>query len=504
MVTAVFPTLCEVAIVCATASGERDAGQKTHVVTQVFPAGVNIVDFIDDIRDSVNAELDERGEQTLPAADYELLTIGGKRLDPKRTLIELGVANGQSLVLSPANHGEAYVPQYEQLSTGLARLGKKLIAPVTETVAARTALVVLTLAVMVVAAIALRARTFIGETFTESMIPTSVLAGTGILLVAMAVATASWWPDQHAVIDTLAWQSCGVLALAGYTFAPGHLGAAHLVPAGLIAVVGVVFTARLTGRHVTAATAVITICVVVGVSVGLRWWKPVPAQVLGVITLTVLLVGIFYVERIALRICGIRPPHFGSVTGRDIFDAIKGAVTLDIVTPVDDTDIDPTPSGEQIGADAVRISNVASGLCIGYAAVLPAAVWAVLAPAGPWTWLSVVVGVLFVTIFITRARAFVAWKQAVPLVLGACVTALAGVVKFVLAAPGASASVLVAGAGAVLVFGLCGLAAAVIVPTTRFMPPIRIAVEWLELVAIVVSVPAMLQLVGLFAWGLNR
>lgn len=509
--TAAFPTLCEVAIICAAVDAENDneipersGRQRTHSFTQVIPAGVRLVKLIDAIRDSINDELDERGEPQLPAANYELRAVGGRRLDPKRTLQELGVANGDALVLVPAEAGESYVPQYEELSTGLARLGKKLVAAVNETIAAKTALAILTLAALVVAAIAGRARTFTGDTFTEALIPAAVVGVGGLVLAAMAIAAANWWPDQHDIIDTLAWLACGLLTMCGYVIAPGQLGAPHLVIAGLAAVVSVGATARFTGRHTTAATAVIAVCVIAAVSVGLRWWRPVPGQVLGLITLVVLLLGIFYTERIALRVCAIRPPHFGSVTGKDIFDALKGALTRDTVTPVDNTDIDPTPSGERIGADAVRLANVMSGLCIAYAVALPPAIWAVLAPGKSYTWHALVVAVLFVSIFITRARSFVAAKQAVPLVVGACVATLAGVVKYVLAAPGGDTTALVAATGTVFAFGLCALGAAVIVPHTRFMPPIRVAVEWFELVAIAVSVPLMAWIGGLFTWLLYR
>ena len=87
MATAAFPALCEVAIVCGTDNG-------THVVSQVLAAGVPIVKFIDDIRDSINIELDQRGMAPLAAADYRLTRIDGVRLDSGRTLQELGVING--------------------------------------------------------------------------------------------------------------------------------------------------------------------------------------------------------------------------------------------------------------------------------------------------------------------------------------------------------------------------------------------------------------------------
>jgi len=108
--------------------------------------------------------------------------------------------------------------------------------------------------------------------------------------------------------------------------------------------------------------------------------------------------------------------------------------------------------------------------------------------------------VLFVIIYISRGRAFVAWRQAVALVLGAVAAVLAGVVKYVLHYGGADATVFAAAVAVVLVFGLCGLAAAVIVPQARYHPPVRLFVEWLEIAAIVITVPLMAWLSGLLAW----
>lgn len=487
MATAAFPALCEVAVIVDNTEG-------AHVVSQVLAAGVPIIKFIDDIRDSINAELAERGAEPLPADDYRLARVDGVQLDLARTLAELAITNGQTLVLVPAGDGDSYAPQYEQLSTGLARVGQRLIGQVSEQVAERVAVVILAAVTVVIAALSLRIRTF-----TDNVVPAGITAAVGSLLVIMAVLTARWWPRRHLIIDALAWQGAGLISVAAYMAAPGRLGASQLMLGGVTAVVAAAAIGGWTHRHIGVSAAVITMAGIGALSVGARMWRPVPGQWLGMITLAALLLSMFYAERIALRVCGIRPPYFGKVTGEDIFATVKG-MPLDTVMPVDDIKADPVPTGPQLATAALRVHAVLTGICAGMAALLPAAVWATLAPGRDKAWAAAVVCVLFVIIFISRGRAFVAWRQAVPLVLGAVAAVLAGAVKYVAHYQPTNVAAFAVAIGAVLIFGLCGLAAAVIVPQARYHPPVRLFVEWLEILAIVFTVPTMAWLSGLLAW----
>jgi hypothetical protein len=49
-------------------------------------------------------------------------------------------------------------------------------------------------------------------------------------------------------------------------------------------------------------------------------------------------------------------------------------------------------------------------------------------------------------------------------------------------------------------FGACGLAAALLVPITRFTPLVRMTAEWLEIVAIIAALPLAAWIGGLFTW----
>ncbi len=116
-----FPARCAVAVVC----GE-------HLVSQVYPASVPVEVFVDNIVELLNDELKRRGLTGLESGvGYELHKANGVRLDVTKTLDELGVEDGATLVLVPVVDGDSFEPQYESLSTGLARVGKRLFEPVT-------------------------------------------------------------------------------------------------------------------------------------------------------------------------------------------------------------------------------------------------------------------------------------------------------------------------------------------------------------------------------------
>src|SRR5580700_2473231 len=168
-----FPARCAVALVC----GE-------HLVSQVYPASVPIEAFIDNVVELLNDELKRRGLDGLESGvGYELHKANGIRLDVTKTLDELGVEDGATLVLVPAVEGDSFEPQYESLSTGLARVGKKLFEPVTATTAAHTSLAILAMISAAVLAMAVRNRIA-----GDSMVPSIVTGVLGLLTIGGAAA----------------------------------------------------------------------------------------------------------------------------------------------------------------------------------------------------------------------------------------------------------------------------------------------------------------------------
>ena len=176
-----FPARCAVAVIC----GE-------HLVSQVYPASVPVEVFIDNVVELLNEELKRRGAPGLdPGIGYELNRANGTRLDVTKTLDELGVEDGATLVLVPAQEGESFEPQYESLSTGLARVGKRLFAPVTAETAAHTAMAVLAMVALAVLGLGVHTRLH-----TDSWIPAAVTGTVGLLLAVGAGSVWRWWPQR--------------------------------------------------------------------------------------------------------------------------------------------------------------------------------------------------------------------------------------------------------------------------------------------------------------------
>ncbi len=484
-----FPARCAVAVVC----GE-------HLLSQVYPASVPIEVFLDNAVELLNDELKRRGLSGLDAgAGYELHKANGVRLDVTKTLDELGVEDGATLTLVPAVDGESFEPQYESLSTGLARVGKRLFEPVTVQTAAHTALAITAAAAATLLGLAVRQRIS-----TDAWTPSILTGGVGLLSAGGAVLVWRWWPRRTDMIDGLGWLAVPLFTVALGSAAPGQPGAPHLFIATLTTAVLTWAVTAATGRYLSLAATVVTLSALAGTVAALRMWWPVPAQWLGMCTLIALLFLLTSAPTIALWVARIRPPYFGSITGRDLFRRSAGLPT-DAVSPVseagdEDANPDTTPRGAQIAAAAIRANHVLTGICIGAAAALPAAVWASLMPGRDRATAAAVLAALFVLIFISRGRAFADKRQAVALVSGAAAATCAGVVKYVLHEPASSAQALVVAAVLLAAFAGAGLLAALLVPITRFTPLVRMAAEWLEIAAIIAALPMAAWIGGLFSW----
>ena len=471
-----------------------------HLVSQVYPASVPIEVFMDDIVELLSDDLRRRGAIGVDSGGaYELHRANGIRLDATKTLDELGVEDGSTLVLVPAEQGDAFEPSYESLSTGLARIGKKLFVPVTAQTAAQTAMVIVSMIALTVLFLSasLRAR-------SDALAPAIVTGAYGLLLVVGSFAVWRWWPDRHDLLAGFAWPAVPLLAFALTAAAPGRLGGAHGFIATLAVAAMTCCVVSITRRHLTVAATVVTLCTTGGLVAAARMWQPVPGRWLGMAVLFVLLVLLTLGPTVALWTARIRPPHFGSITGRDLFRRGDG-MPVDAVAPVDEDGADAagpdtTPRGAAIAELAVRANAVLTGICVAAAVALPAAVWATLTPGRARGNAAAVLTLLFVLIFISRGRAFADRRQAVALVCGAAAAFSAAVARYVVHAQSDTATALLWGALVLIGFAGAGLAAALLVPVTRFTPLVRMVTEWLELVAIVAALPLAAWIGGVFSW----
>lgn len=491
MPTASFPARCAVAVIC----GE-------HLVSQVYPASVPVEAFVDGVVELLHDDLRRRGGPGLDTSvAYELQRTNGSRLDVTKTLDELGVEDGATLVLSPAEVGDSFEPQYEALSTGLARLGQRLFPPVTAETASNAALGILTMVCITLSGLALYGRVN-SQSLTDAAATYAAATGlTGLAVGVGALCVRRWWPTRHDLLSGLSWQLVPLLSVSAAAAAPGAPGAAHLFIGALAAGVTAAGVLTFTGRQIVLAAAVITLAAVTGAVAGVQMFAHAPVQRLGMSVLVGLLPLLTLAPTFALRAARIRPPHFGSITGRDLFRRVDG-LPADAVAPVDDDEPDPdaTPTGTAIAEAATRANAVLTGICAAAAGILPVAVWATLLPGQPRGWAAGLLAAIFVVIFISRARTFTDRRQAVALVGGAAAAVCAAVTRYVVHGGGQSAEAMLLGCLTLVAFAAAGLAAALVVPATRFTPLVRMVAEWLELVAIVTALPLAAWIGGLFAW----
>ncbi|OBJ85362.1 type VII secretion integral membrane protein EccD [Mycobacterium asiaticum] len=459
--------------------------------------------FIDNVVELLNDELRRRGVSGLePGVGYELHKANGVRLDITKTLDELGVEDGATLTLVPAVDGESFEPQYESLSTGLARVGKKLFEPVTVQTAAHTALAIVTMVVATILGLAVWQRLS-----SSSPIPSIATGVAGLLTAGGAVVVWRWWPRRDDMLDGLSGLAVPPLAVSLATAAPGQVASAHLFIGALAVTVLTCAVTAMTQRHIDIAAAVVTACTLGGAVATVRMWWPVPAQWLGMSMLVALLLVLTFAPTAALWVARIRPPYFGSITGRDLFRRSDG-MPVDAVSPVsdgaegaeDDANPDTTPRGSQITSAAIKANGVLTGIIIGASLTLPAAVWATLMPGRDRGTAAAVLAGLFVAIFISRGRAFADKRQAVALVCGAAAATCVGVVKYVVQPHSSAPHTLLAATVLLVAFAVAGLLAALLVPVTRFTPLVRMGAEWLEIVAIIVALPLAAWIGGLFTW----
>jgi type VII secretion integral membrane protein EccD len=470
-----------------------------HLISQVYPASVPVEVFLDDIVALLDEELIRRGIPGLNAeAAYELTRVNGTRLDVTKSLDELGIEDGTTLVLTSVQYGNSFEPQYESLSTGLARLGRQLFAPVTEEVAVRTALAIIAVITVTVVGLAGYLRWH-----SDSVVSALTVGAIGVVLGALSLSIMRWRPKQSDLIDGMAWPAVMLIAEALGISPPGRLCAAHVFIAALACAMLTSGLTIATTRSVVAAATIITVCGIAGVVAAVRMWSPVRVEVLGMCTALATVLLLTMAPTIALWAARIRPPHFGSITGRDLFRRADG-LPVDTVSPVeelsdDDASQDQTPLGATISAAAVRANRVLTGICIALSGVMPAAVGAILVPGTPAALPAAVLVGLIVVIFISRGRAFADRCQAVALVCAAAAAVCVGVCRYALSSPTGIASWL-CGVGILTIFGSAGLVLALVVPDSRFTPLVRMAAEWFELLAIVAAFPLAAWISGLFTW----
>jgi type VII secretion integral membrane protein EccD len=465
----------------------------SHQIDLVMPAAVPLSALTDATRDAVNRVLRSQGEDELPSGSYEFTrVVGMSALSGDLPLSAQGIADGELLALVPPNTAQRYGPNIENVSTALARWASQHF-PV---VSGRDAVVVaaaLTGAALGVAGLIVWRMRWASD---GGWVSPGVFAGAALVLIVAAMLCARLGA-QRVLVDGSAWAGLSAAVLAGATVPHGaHPGAPHAFLACLVAIVAALMLARFTGRHWTAAAAVITVATAALAASTVRMFFAVPGQRIAIVMLIAVLVAARAAPAMGLWMAKVPRQSFGSVTGRDLFARAPGQPE-DTVSPVQSAPHDITLRGEQVAEVARRSNRVLTGTLLGIGVVALASSVFAISPGHGSQWPPVVVVAVVALVLVLRARAFRDRRHAITVVCAAALSLIAIPAHYGLAAaPGDTATALWAAAG-VLAVAVAALIAGATVPSHIFSPPIREYVEYLEYLLAALVIPFAGWAIGL-------
>ena len=451
----------------------------SHQIDLLLPAAVPLNRLAEPTRDAINRRLSTLGEPPLENRAYVFAHAAGMTmLAGNLSLAAQGVKDSDLLAFVPARSAQRYEPNYENVSTAIAKWAKEHFPAVTADVATRVAITMTTVAVFLAALLVWRQR----WASDGGWVPAAIFGGAALVLAGIAVLGPRMRLESY-ITATASWSALAMLVAAGATTPPdAHPGAPHALLAAVIAIAGAGGLARLTGRYWTAATTIITAGTAIVGAAATRMFFDVPGQRIAVVVLIGVLTASLAAPAIGRRLARVPRQSFDSITGKDMYER-SPADPEDTISPVADGPRDITLTGEQIGEVAVRSNRVLTGVLLGAALAQIAASWAVVNPAAGHQWRFVAVAAMVALIAVLRARAFRDRRHAITVVAGAALSLFAIPMHYGLAAdPATSSTGLIAGAIVVAIAAGAVLAGAV-VPRYPFSEPIREIAEYLEYVA---------------------
>jgi type VII secretion integral membrane protein EccD len=468
----------------------------SHQIDLVLPAAVPLSALTDSTLGTVNRLLRSKGEDELPVGTYEFArAVGMTLLSDDVSFSAQGVSDGDLLAFVPEKTARRYTPLIENVSTALARWAHEHFPPVSYHDAVVVAGALTATALSAAAVLVWRMR-WAAE---QGWLSPAIFAATAAVLLAVAV-VATRMGASRVIVDGTAWASVIALALAGAT-GPygGQPGAPHAFLAALVATVGTLLLARMTGRHWTAATAVVTVAAAVIGAAATRMFFEVPGQRIAIVVIVAVLIASRAATAIGLKMANVPRQSFESITGRDMFVRAPGQPE-DTLTPVESAAHDVTLRGEEVAEVARRSNRVLTGNLLGIAAIQVAASWFAIDPGAPSQWPSLTVVVAAALIVILRARGLRHRRHAVTIVCGAALSLMAIPTHYGLAAGAADIGAGLWAAAGVLAVAVAALVAGAVIPSRSFSEPIRQVIEYLEYIGYALVIPFSAWAIGLFQY----
>lgn len=459
-----------------------------------LPATVPIAGYIGELValiESRNPDPAGSEESTgdLDAKHWTLARLGRDAIAPSRTLNEAEVYDGELLVLRSVAAKEAPA-LFDDVIDAVSRLTAAEFRGWNGASARWTGLVVSVLAVLAVFALLVVAR---GH--GDPLAPAFALSGAAVAAFVAAGFAARRYRDEL----TATWLAADGLLLAfggAALFVPGPLGAAHLLLGSSVLLVVAVLGYRLTGcgAAMFVATAALAIVGIGTAGVYLAWHPGLPKLAAGLVVVGLLVVSM--APRLAAGLARLPIPPVPTA----------GAA-------IDPADHEPRPTLEGIGAIGATALPSAAGLELRAKAanryqsgiVFACSVTTVIGafgaadPLGAARWQGLTLAGITAVILCLRGRAFADLVQAVTLIAGGCLIAVALIAGMALG-HGDTAVIAV---GLLLAFAAGAAAFGVIGPHIEATPVTRRGIEIFEYLLIVAVIPLVLWIMGVYSMARN-
>ncbi len=453
-----------------------------------LPANVRIGEYIDDVIDIANEQIAVRNpssEVHLEHSDctWTLAPLGGDQIEPHRSLTEVGIHDGELLIISAV--GQCVCPllfdDVDDASAGDQPAARKWLV--------NNAAVLLCFSIGLAAMATLAA--LLPWWAGDSVVPAAVLA-LGVLgkICACAVTTLPVVAQRSSWVFAVALP----LVFAGTLYVvPGGFGATSLPMAFALCALSSVVVLLISGTGRALHSGVIAACLFgcAGATAMLLWQAPL--HTVGALMATAALIVVYLAPRVTIALSKLPIPRVPTA-GEPLDDIeTQGGTTVEGVNAIGKQII---PTEEGLTRRVRRANEYLTGILV--AVALAAVVGSYLAAdvSNGFFWQGTAFAVVVAAVLCLRGRSHHDLVQSATLIGSGLAIAVAVIVKTAVYVEDWQVRAIVALIALMAIAVACGLAA----PRREFSPVMRRWVEIIQYIAVALIFPLCFWIIGLYAF----
>ncbi|WP_216917354.1 type VII secretion integral membrane protein EccD [Nocardia noduli] len=439
-------------------------------VALVIPSVVDMV-----AQHSRTNDFDNEGERYEPA-EWVLARIGQPPLSNSLSLGELGVRDGELLMLESASH-IAPTPLFDDIMYNVAIADADHYRSWTPKTARLTGSVLAAITMIIGC---------LGLLMSPDELPVwvsgSIALGVGILLVVAGMVLSRMYGDTR---TALVLGGCALPAAfsAGMLYVPDDYGWAHLLLGSVLLGATSILAWRVTGVGLALfiGAATLSVYAVPAAIVGLLTDQPVKA--IGAVAAAIGLAGLSLSPRISMLLAKLPLPPVPSPG-----------------TPIDPTEDDPDDHRALPTMDALRVKSERARMYLAglvSATTLVTVVGALAATdpeSGDPYWQGISLALVCAAVLMFRSRTYAGAEQAVVLIAGG-----ASIVLLMLVGAGFEMDMPLGVFGVAMIILIASLILGIIIPNQSATPPMRRGVELLEYAFVAAVLPLVFWVASLYS-----